>query len=130
MKPNETINRFSGANDLSVQPVDLGDWEPLGFKSAARDYACRGIDLNRLLMPNKAASFLARADGDGLLAHGIFDGDLLIIDRSLTPRRGDLIGVYFEGSFRIIPYSDARPEMTLWGVVSHCIHPYSNRPQQ
>ena len=130
MKPNEPISRFSGTNDLSVQPVDLGNWEPVGFPSAAREYASCGIDLNRLLMPNKAATFLARADGDGLRQEGIFNGDLLIIDRSLTPHQGDLIGVYSEGEFHIIPYSDARPEMTLWGVVSHCIHPYSNRPQQ
>ncbi|MCF0214670.1 MAG: hypothetical protein HUK13_09625 [Muribaculaceae bacterium] len=129
---DDIYSRFSGQGDASVEAVDLGNWEPTGFPSIARDYMDDAIDLNRLLAPNRASTFVVRAGGNGLRHCGIFDGDLLIIDRSLTPRHGDCIAVYADGEFRIVVHDSRLPAadsgMLFWGVVSHNIHsPSSSR---
>lgn len=50
-----------------------------------------GIDLNEHLIRRPASTLFARMQGDSLRGKGIFDGDLLIIDRSLHPSHGDLV---------------------------------------
>jgi Peptidase S24-like len=55
-----------------------------GFPSPADDYLEGEIDLNRHLIANRPATFLFRVAGDCMRDAGIFDGDLLIVDRSLT----------------------------------------------
>jgi len=57
-----------------------------GFPSPADDYIEGEIDLNRHLIANRPATFLFRVAGDCMKDAGIFDGDLLIVDRSLTPK--------------------------------------------
>jgi DNA polymerase V len=53
-----------------------------GFGAAADDYAERGIDLNEQLVKNKPATFFFRMKGDAMKEAGIFDNDVLIVDRS------------------------------------------------
>jgi len=68
-----------------------------GFPSPADDYVEDCIDLNRHLIKHPAATFFARANGDSLIEIGIKDGDLLIIDRSLSPLQGDVVIVALDG---------------------------------
>lgn len=56
------------------------------------------IDLNDYLIRNKAATFLYRADGYSMRDAGIVDGDILIVDRSVTPRDGDLVIATWDGN--------------------------------
>lgn len=60
----------------------------LGFPSPADDFMDDAIDLHRLLVRNPAATFLYRADGWSMSGAGVSDGDILVVDRSVTPRRG------------------------------------------
>ena len=55
---------------------------PAGFPSPADDYIDEFLDLNKKLITNKSATFLARAEGNSMKGAGIFSGDLLIVDRS------------------------------------------------
>lgn len=57
-----------------------------GFPSPAQGEYADSIDLNRALITNPAATFCARVIGNSMVDAGINEGDLLIIDRSLTPR--------------------------------------------
>src|SRR4051812_9850784 len=57
-----------------------------GFPSPADDYLEGEVDLNRHLIANRPATFLFKVAGDCMRDAGIFDGDLLIVDRSLTPQ--------------------------------------------
>lgn len=70
----------------------------LGFPSPAEDFADGVIDLNELLVSNEPATFYYRARGRSQESRGIFDGDILAVDRSLTPVDGDLVVAVWEGN--------------------------------
>ncbi len=69
----------------------------LGFPSPAEDFSDDSIDLNEHLIRNPAATFLYRAEGWSMLMAGICDGDLLIVDRSVTPVDGDVVIACWDG---------------------------------
>ena len=62
-----------------------------GFPSPAQDFTDLKISLDKTLIRNPAATFLAYADGDSMIRMGIHHGDLLIVDRSLETRDGDVV---------------------------------------
>ena len=62
-----------------------------GFPSPADDYMDRSLDLNEHLIKHPAATFYCEVSGESMTEVGIFNGDLLIVDRSLKPRHGDVI---------------------------------------
>ncbi|MCU7836582.1 MAG: translesion error-prone DNA polymerase V autoproteolytic subunit [gamma proteobacterium symbiont of Taylorina sp.] len=70
---------------------------PAGFPSPADDYLDRTLDLNTHLIKHPAATYLARAKGHSMEGCGIFDGDLLIVDRSLEPQDGQIIIAALDG---------------------------------
>jgi len=70
----------------------------LGFPSPADDFMDESIDLHRLLVRNPSATFLYRADGWSMLGVGISDGDILVVDRSVTPQAGDLVIAVWDGN--------------------------------
>lgn len=70
---------------------------PAGFPSPADDYLDRSLDLNTHLIKHPAATYLARAKGDSMEGCGIFDGDLLIIDRSIEAQHGQIIIAALDG---------------------------------
>lgn len=70
----------------------------LGFPSPAEDFLDDTIDLNEWLVRNEAATFYYRADGWSMLMAGICDGDLLVVDRSVTPLSGDLVLAFWDGN--------------------------------
>ena len=57
-----------------------------GFPSPADDYLDLPIDLNEYLVENSAATFYIRVSGNSMQDEGIDDGDLLVVDRSKTPK--------------------------------------------
>ncbi|ABN63030.1 LexA family protein [Shewanella baltica] len=62
-----------------------------GFESPAAEYTQLGLSLDELLINHPSSTFLAFAEGDSMQGKGIFDGDILIIDRHETARYGDVI---------------------------------------
>ncbi|MDG5899452.1 translesion error-prone DNA polymerase V autoproteolytic subunit [Shewanella xiamenensis] len=52
-----------------------------GFESPAEEYRQLGLDLDELLVLHPSSTFIAMAQGDSMQGEGIFDGDLLIVDR-------------------------------------------------
>ena len=57
-----------------------------GFGAAADDYMERGIDLNEQLIRNKPATFFMRVTGNSMINAGIYDGDIVIVDKSIKPQ--------------------------------------------
>lgn len=104
-------------------PVSL---EASGFPSPAADYAECGISLDRSLIEHPEATFFFRVAGQALAGDGIFDGDLLIVDRSLTPTANQLVIVVADGELLIRRASalslENQGELALWGVVRWAIH--------
>ena len=57
---------------------------PAGFPSPADDYLEGELDLNELLIQHPAATFYVRLAGDSMVNAGLFDGDILVVDRAVT----------------------------------------------
>ena len=57
-----------------------------GFPSPADDHLDRDLDLYELLIQHPAATYYVRLSGDSMQGAGLYDGDILIVDRSLEPK--------------------------------------------
>ncbi len=111
-----------------------------GFPSPADDYVEKTLDLNEHLVRHPAATFFVRVSGDSM-APLICHGDILVVDRALTPTAGSIVIAAVNGELTVkrlllqngvamlSPDNDAyepialTPEIdcTLWGVVVHII---------
>ena len=87
----------SGHIGISVELPEI----KAGFPSPAQDYVENGIDLNRELVKNPSSTFFGRARGSSMEGAGIFDGDLLIIDKSIEPREGAIAVCFIDGEFTL-----------------------------
>ena len=83
----------------------------MSFPSPADDYLEANLDLNAFLIKKPAATFLVRVKGDSMIEAGISDGDILIIDRSITPQPGFIVIAVVNGEFTIkrLVYLGGRP---------------------
>ena len=114
-----------------------------GFPSPATDYIEDDLDLNTHLINNAPATFIIRVQGKSMRDVGIYDGDLLVIDRSLKPKNFSTIvaNVYDElvvksfvrskdGQFLTSGSKDIKDKIIIgdesevftWGVVTYVIH--------
>ncbi len=62
-----------------------------GFPSPGDDEVERSLDLNELLIDNPSATFFVRVSGDSMEGARVFDGDILVVDRALTPQSGSIV---------------------------------------
>lgn len=62
-----------------------------GFPSPADDHLERNLDLIEHLIAHPAATYFVRAAGDSMIEHGIFNGDLLVVDRAVEADSGDIV---------------------------------------
>lgn len=113
-----------------------------GFPSPADDYIDDLLDLNQLLIEHPAATFFVRVEGDSMINAGINSGDLLIVDRALTPKDNDVVVAILNGeltvkrirkienmlylwpenkNFAPIKITPAM-DFEIWGVAVHVIH--------
>lgn len=148
--PTEAAHRFGPtATLLSLDEVPLALAGPLirravpaGFPSPADDYVEGRISLDEHLIQHKEATFFMRVDGDSMRGLGILHGDLLVIDRSLTPVDGNVVVAVVDGDFTVKQlatrpdgftlraanpaFADivlrAEQELEVWGVVRWAIH--------
>ena len=114
-----------------------------GFPSPATDYVEEDIDLNIHLIKNTPATFVIRVQGKSMSNVGIYDGDLLIVDKSLKPKNFSTViaNVHDElvvKSFikeKNLQFLSSEPknlndkviigensEVFIWGVVTYVIH--------
>ena len=70
-----------------------------GFPSPADDLGAKRIDLAARLIKHPQATFLMRARGESMKDVGIFDGDVLLVDRAVTPRSGHVVVAVVDGEF-------------------------------
>ena len=115
---------------------------PAGFPSPAADHARKRIDLNEHLIRNKEATFIFRVKGDSMTGIGIYEGDELLVDRSIEPKHGNIVLAVLNGEFtvkrlhrrggvvKLVPENPIYPpivlkdgeELTIWGVVTRNLH--------
>ena len=113
-----------------------------GFPSPADDYIEERIDLNEYLIENPFSTFFVRVKGDSMINAGIQDQDLIVVDKSLIAKPGDIVIAIVDESFTVkrlekkddIFYLKAEnhnyPDLhfknysniQIWGVVIYSIH--------
>lgn len=134
---------YSPAPSATVErPVFLAR-VPGGFPSPADDYLEGKLDLNQYLVKHPAATFFVRVTGDSMIGAGIHSGDLLIVDRSLEPKDGNVVIAVLDGDLTVkrlfiregkpalLPDNDQyspvevgeHATVEVWGVVTNVIHP-------
>ena len=74
------------------------------FESPALDFPEDTIDLLKLLIKDKETTFFARVTGGSLNGIGVFDGDILIVQKGLFPRENDIVVVFYQGEFYVKRY--------------------------
>ena len=128
------------------QESSMGQWLieqgiSAGFPSPADDFKEIRISLDKELVKNKEATFYARVSGESMIGAGLDDGDLLVIDRSLSPENGKIAVCLVDGEFTVkrikkeknklylMPENKKyKPiklkeenELIIWGVVEYVI---------
>ena len=84
-----------------------------GFGAAADDYAERGIDLNEQLIRNKPATFFMKVSGNSMINAGIFNGDIVIVDKSVQPTNGKIVIAVVDGEMLIRRYEKSFNKLLL-----------------
>lgn len=118
-------------------------WQvPAGFPSPAADHAEERIDLNQQLIRNQAATYIFRVKGDSMTGIGIYEGDALVVDRSIDPKHNHIVVAQLNNEFTVKrlyrrggvvklvaenPLYPARlikeeDDFVVWGVVTNNIH--------
>src|SRR5688572_25462140 len=90
---------YKGSKQFTQQEVKTAN--ATGFGAAADDYMERGIDLNEQLIRNKPATFFFRMKGDAMQEAGIFNNDVLIVDRSVKLANGKVIVAILNGELLV-----------------------------
>ncbi|MGI2228240.1 LexA family protein [Shewanella sp. AC91-MNA-CIBAN-0169] len=83
-----------------------------GFESPAAEYSQLGISLDDLLVEHPSSTFIGIAQGESMQDVGIFDRDMIIVDRHETARNGDVIVANFNGEF-VCKILDAKRRILL-----------------
>jgi DNA polymerase V len=119
---------------------------PAGFPSPAENHNQTPISLDTLLIANPPATFMIRVIGDSMVGKSINEGDIVIVDKSKTPKNGDIVIAVYNNEFtikelitdkklNILRLEPANPkyqaiipknedELQIWGVVTSVIHSF------
>lgn len=84
-----------------------------GFPSPAMGDLNGTLDLNRLCIAHPAATYFVRTRGDSMVGAGIDDGDILVVDRSLTPTNRRIIIASVNGEFTVKRFEKTASRMRL-----------------
>lgn len=116
-----------------------------GFPSPADDYLEKNLSIDKLLIKNQASTFLIRVGGDSMINIGIYEGDILIVDRSLDAKNKDIViaSIFDELTVKRLIfdiqgnpqlkaenplYSNIeiknKEDLIIWGVVTSAIHQF------
>ena len=108
-----------------------------GFPSPAADYEDKRLDINEYLIRNPVSTFFFPVQGDSMQGAEIFDGDILVVDRSIKAGHGDIVVAFIDGErlvkrlyhrnsrVALVAENPAYPalhiqgemELMIWGVV-------------
>ena len=123
--------------------LDVCSWlMPAGFPSPAADHTQERIDLNKQLIRNKDATYIFRVKGDSMVGVGIYEGDALLVDRSIDPKHNHIVVAQLNNEFtvkrlyrrggvvKLVAESPIYPtrlikeedDFLVWGVVTNNIH--------
>jgi len=128
--------------DLTAFPQLMLTPVRAGFPNPAEDARGLPLDLNELVVRHPVSTYYLRVEGDSMTGAGIVQGDIVVVDKSLEPKNGDIVVAAVDGDFtlkhlkrqgqeawlvaanpayRPIALHEAA-DAQLWGVVTYNIH--------
>ena len=122
--------------NLCIESVSAGHPSPLA------EQAKELVDINAHLIRNEIATYFFRVKGNAMIDAGIFDGDVLVVDRSIEPKHNDIVLVTLNNEFivkrlfkraglvKLVSENPIYPpivikvndEFAIWGLVTNSIH--------
>ena len=64
---------------------------PAGFPSPAQDHMDQPLSLDELMDVDAPHAYLVQASGDSMIGVGIFDGDVMVVNRKLDAAPGHIV---------------------------------------
>lgn len=141
--PIDNASLHRGELRIPIAPLAVS----AGWPSPAQDYYSGDINLNDHLIDDANATFILRVSGHSMEQAGISHGDEIIVDRSRTPKDGDIVVAILNGEMtlkrlqfrtekngkRLVRLQSANPdypnftvmgadELQIWGVATYCLH--------
>ncbi len=96
-----------------------------GFPSPAQGYEQKGIDFNNILIKHPSATVVMKIESSNYINMGIYNGDILIIDRAKRITPNSLVVYESEGHFvlgRVYKIRKTTEDTIITGAVTHVIH--------
>lgn len=144
--PEETkvVDIFQIRKGRTVRVPFYDTQVPAGFPSPADDCEVELLDLNSYMIDHPVSTYLVRVSGNSMVGKQIFDGDILVVDRSLEPVSGKIVIAVVDGEFTVkeffregnrVELRPANPrfhaikfhegaELTVWGVVTGSVRKF------
>ena len=136
-----TLEIFSADTRTKLELELVNTGLSAGFPSPAMDFDENKIDLNRYVIKRPSSTFFGKVKGDSMEGAGIYEGNLLVIDKSIKPRSGQIAVCFLDGEFTVkririekdciwlIPSNEAYEpiradganDFQIWGVVTYVI---------
>lgn len=127
--------------DDSALSLPLAEGVKAGFPSPAEDIPHMSLDITSQIVKNPSSTFYAKVSGTSMIDDGIGDGDILVVDKSVTPYNGCIAICFVDGEFTLkhveihpdhimlVPANRSfKPikvtqdnEFVIWGVVRYVI---------
>ena len=97
---NSSAHRPILLETLHWPAIELGS-VPAGFPSPAEDHGAKRVDLIERLITHPQATYLMRVRGLSMVEAGIFDGDVVVVDRAIKPHSGQIVVAVVDGEFTV-----------------------------
>jgi DNA polymerase V len=131
----------TNANVPLVSSVNVAGLSPKARQEFLTEQAKELVDINGYLIRNEIATYIFRVKGNSMIDAGIFDGDVLIVDRSIEPKHNDIVLVTLHNEFivkrlfkragvvKLVSENPIYPpivikvndDFAVWGVVTNSI---------
>ena len=142
LNTNEQLSFYVMEDSKLSGVLVFGDAVAAGFPSPAEEYLDMDLNLHEYLVQNPAATFCVRANGDSMLDANIQSGDVMVVDRALSPANNSIVLAVLDGEFTVkrikknenelylMPANEQYQPMKItddidfqvWGVVTFIIH--------
>ena len=136
----EALSAKTSLDNVFYAPL-LSNYVPAGLPTPIQDNTDEAMDLNEHCIQNPRSTYFVRASGDSMINAGIFDQDILVLDRSVRAKDGNIVVAALNGdltvkvlrttpSVTLEPRNDAfskisvhdEDEFDIFGVVTYVIH--------
>jgi SOS regulatory protein LexA len=127
----------------NYRPIPFVGAVQAGFPSPEEESLCDVLSIEEYLITRPESSFLLKVSGDSMTGAGIMPGDLVIVEKGLHPRNGDIVVVEADGEWTMkyfrkqgaqvvleaanpqYPFIRPASELTLGGIVTAVIPKYN-----